>query len=522
MIYGKRYFTVTIAGLVWLAGSLAFPSGQDDGNTRDSPIPPGFFGTYEPAIETTWGGVSQMENNPWDLLIQKELGINVTYVPINQHPDVVSLEGNNKFRDMQIRASAGKLADMTDVWAQYASPLAQEITGTTESGIFDALRSDGRLMAIPGSMSTFDSYSFLWLRQDWLDHLGLSAPNKTEELMQIATAFTHNDPDGDGVDDTFAMILDKSLWGSSEGFFWSFGAYPDTWLIDGSRLVYGGVQSETKDALKALREMYEDGQIDRDWWRLSRSEAARALADIAGIAYGNHGMPFDLLVGWSPETIPRWNAFAPPSISGGPVRGELDPDMRVIYGVRHDYQYPESLVKMSNLYWEALYGPTGDYSYWSGVSGSGGLGGGRSNMSSSHWINWRAYRDIQSVYEGTTRPESLRGVSLDYYNNLTSHPDLAERWAWRTIFGLEGRSPFDTINRLNTEGKLFEDNFFGQLDMDLQTTWVSLKGFQLSVFVEIVTGVRAVADFDMFVQDWLDGGGAEITDAVSAWYRHQQ
>lgn len=44
-----------------------------------------------------------------------------------------------------------------------------------------------------------------YIRQDWLDRLGLSVPNGYEELTEIARAFTYRDPDKNGADDTYGF-----------------------------------------------------------------------------------------------------------------------------------------------------------------------------------------------------------------------------------------------------------------------------------------------------------------------------
>ena len=40
-------------------------------------------------------------------------------------------------------------------------------------------------------------------RQDWLDSLGLEVPDNVDELAEVARAFTENDPDGNGQNDTY-------------------------------------------------------------------------------------------------------------------------------------------------------------------------------------------------------------------------------------------------------------------------------------------------------------------------------
>ncbi|MBR1713386.1 MAG: hypothetical protein IJ717_00375 [Treponema sp.] len=41
------------------------------------------------------------------------------------------------------------------------------------------------------------------IRKDWLDKLGLSVPRTMDEYLDVMRAFTHNDPDGNGKNDTY-------------------------------------------------------------------------------------------------------------------------------------------------------------------------------------------------------------------------------------------------------------------------------------------------------------------------------
>lgn len=45
------------------------------------------------------------------------------------------------------------------------------------------------------------------IRKDWLDNLGLSIPETPEELLEICRAFTEDDPDGNGKDDTWGISM---------------------------------------------------------------------------------------------------------------------------------------------------------------------------------------------------------------------------------------------------------------------------------------------------------------------------
>ena len=46
------------------------------------------------------------------------------------------------------------------------------------------------------------TYTLLNVRQDWLDKLGLTVPKTVDDVYKVAYAFTYNDPDGNGKNDT--------------------------------------------------------------------------------------------------------------------------------------------------------------------------------------------------------------------------------------------------------------------------------------------------------------------------------
>ncbi len=46
----------------------------------------------------------------------------------------------------------------------------------------------------------------MWIRQDWLDNLGLEVPRTWDEMAAVAEAFVTQDPDGNGEDDTIGIL----------------------------------------------------------------------------------------------------------------------------------------------------------------------------------------------------------------------------------------------------------------------------------------------------------------------------
>ncbi|TQS70070.1 sugar ABC transporter substrate-binding protein [Rhodobacteraceae bacterium] len=66
--------------------------------------------------------------------------------------------------------------------------------------------SDGNYYAVPISAQAFA----LFVRKDWREALGMEQPKTWEEMRALAQAFTHDDPDGNGKDDTFGISIPAS------------------------------------------------------------------------------------------------------------------------------------------------------------------------------------------------------------------------------------------------------------------------------------------------------------------------
>ena len=84
---------------------------------------------------------------------------------------------------------------------------------------------DGKYYGVPTSAHTYA----LFIRQDWLNKLNLKAPTTWEELKNVAKAFTHDDPDGNGKNDTYGFTMPLATTRGyassfSSSYLWQAGA----------------------------------------------------------------------------------------------------------------------------------------------------------------------------------------------------------------------------------------------------------------------------------------------------------
>ena len=108
------------------------------------------------------------------------------------------------------------------------------------------------------------------IRTDWLDNLGLDMPETVDEFYEVIKAFTEDDPDNNGKDDTIGMTS-SGVWMMND-IFSAFGV-PTNHVMDHCitpdphedfRFNDGFLKPGMKPALEWLRKAYSNGYIDQE------------------------------------------------------------------------------------------------------------------------------------------------------------------------------------------------------------------------------------------------------------------
>ncbi len=141
---------------------------------------------------------------------------------------------------------------------------------------------DGKLYGVPRSRNL--GRNACSYRSDWADRLGLGHPETINDLYEMAVAFTNNDPDGNGKNDTYGFGLD-SWSGQWDIMFPWFGVH-NVWGFDeNGKLEYYAMQDEFKTALKEFQKWNSEGLINEGWNSLGAGKAEKEIFrnNIAGI-----------------------------------------------------------------------------------------------------------------------------------------------------------------------------------------------------------------------------------------------
>ena len=130
---------------------------------------------------------------------------------------------------------------------------------------------DGTFCALPNISVDTDGVYLYFIRQDWLDQLGLEVPKTVDELGEVAQKFKDAGLSPDyaiaGIDNggrTYSNFLNSSNNGYGfDAVYQAFNATPGYFLKDDSgELYWGTTTDEMKEALTTLHDWYEKGLIN--------------------------------------------------------------------------------------------------------------------------------------------------------------------------------------------------------------------------------------------------------------------
>jgi putative aldouronate transport system substrate-binding protein len=160
--------------------------------------PPSTDGAVQKKLEEITG---KQVNITWTPNASYEDKMNITLAS-SDIPQIMVVQ--SKSPGFVKNAEAGAFWDLTDKLADYPN------LKTTFPEVQNNASVNGKVYGVFRGRAPMRTA--VMFRQDWLDKLGLMAPETTEDLYKVAKAFTEQDPDGNGVNDTYGITIPK--WGA--------------------------------------------------------------------------------------------------------------------------------------------------------------------------------------------------------------------------------------------------------------------------------------------------------------------
>ena len=411
-----------------------------------------------------------------------------------------------------------QIADLTSAYADFASDSLKETIEFADKIAFDPVIFDQKLYAIPLTNDFADEITMMYIRDDWMQNLGLKAPTTMDELIEVAKAFVEQDPDGNGENDTYGIAMDMGLNYGFELIGHAYGAYRNIWIEDGNGgLAFSNIQPEFKETLKTMQDMYAMGIFDSEFAVKDIFKMVESIAQgEAGIYPGSFWAPFWML-GLNMENQPEANWKAYPIIKnkdGGYKPRALDTTHRFLV-VRKDFENPEAMVKLMNL-WQEIW--QGEYMDWFWDLQENKYDGIDIKSYSPIFFD-PPYKNLEKAYavrEAVKNQDPSTLVNpeqvLDY--DLINGDDAIQKWRTELVtlkaFPLLG----DECYNLN-----FQYNMFSGPNTPAITEKLPLVN-QVTErkLAEIIMGAP-IEEFETYVKEWREAGGDVLTEEINKWYK---
>ncbi|MDR1587198.1 MAG: extracellular solute-binding protein [Treponema sp.] len=126
---------------------------------------------------------------------------------------------------------------------------------------------DGKMIGVP-KVRPLVRRTIIY-RKDWAGKLGLKEPTNIEELYEFLKAFAYNDPDGNGVKDTYGLSTQTDL---GIRFFTFLHGAPNVWEPRNGEFVYHFTTPEYLDGLKFLKRLYDEKILHPEWATIPRNQ----------------------------------------------------------------------------------------------------------------------------------------------------------------------------------------------------------------------------------------------------------
>ncbi|SFA81951.1 putative aldouronate transport system substrate-binding protein [Cohnella sp. OV330] len=528
------------------ATGSAATSGQSSATTGNGDP----FGKYDPPIELhiaravdqawTYPQGDSIDDNVWYREYEKLLGVKIVHdwtaltgeynrklnvsIASGSLPEVFSVSASQ----LKQLADAGQLEDLTDVYEKYASDHTKKLQAGDGGAALASATFNGKLLAIPVVNAPFFESNLLWVRTDWLEKLNLSEPKALDDVFKISEAFTKQDPDGNGKDDTYGLAVNNYLYGpitSITGLSNAYHAYPQTWLKDVSgKVVYGSTQPEMKQTLAKLQEMYKAGQLDREFGVKDSNKVAE------DIAAGKFGMAFGAF--WNPAVLVdavrknpgmEWKSYAVSAVDGALVKANVGFSASGYTVVRKGAKHPEAVVKMLNLFEELVHGSRRDEGQFITVVENGNsINTSRLAVVQSGVSNEGAIDSIDLLRQAVNNEDVsiLKDAvtATDFYQPTVDYRKDKKIENWTMAHQFQG---LEVLLDNYTGDRLLMTAFGGQTPT-MTEKWATLDKLEKEIFTKIVMGAASVDEFDTFVADWNKLGGADILKEINEWLDSQK
>lgn len=444
----------------------------------------------------------------------------------NDLPDILVV-GESEFKKL---IKSDLIEDLTPYYETYASDTIKDNIDKTDGKAIANASVDGKMYGLPTVQAEADGYNLMWIRQDWLDELGLEAPTTVEELETVAKAFVDNNMGGENTVGILGPTINNRLYNdflsssnnmnNLDGIFQAYKSWPGFWVEDeDGNTVYGSTTPETKEALAELQKMYADGILDQELGVRKDSDETWKSGK-AGILFSPWWFGYNVKDCIANDAGAEWKAYAAPLADDGKWYAKLGGVGGSYCVVRKGYEHPEAAFVLNSFLrrdeGKFAQDTTLDAGYYPGrvviapvdecaytveqirkkVNGE--------ETDDYDPVNYKIM-DTDLAALDTCLNGSLDDLSIENWN--LDDPNFGRLYS--LLMGTGAQVDAEENGELvRTYSQTYSQT------ATMEKKWANLKKKEDETFLKIIIGEADVDTFDTFVEEWKSEGGDEITAEV--------
>lgn len=303
----------------------------------------------------------------WTVCAYEELESKLTLMfQSKDMPDVICLPTNYLGFDNVLKESAsGSIIPLDDLIEKYGPNIKKmfEETPATKTAV---TAPDGKIYSLPSAAVQAENHERfpqkLYIREDWLDNLGLEVPKTTDDWFNVLKAFKEDDPNGNGKKDEIPF----ATYGIVPSYYGSWGIsfnYNNNYLCvnDSGKVEYAYSTTAAKKALSFFNKMYsleyaELYDSESKWRTKIKNGLVGCFYHLADFTVAGNDLAEDYIM----MAPPQGDASVNPLMS---VSGNIDPNAFVI---TKSCKNPEAAMRWVDYlysedgYYLTTYGKPGD------------------------------------------------------------------------------------------------------------------------------------------------------------------
>jgi putative aldouronate transport system substrate-binding protein len=431
--------------------------------------------------------------------------------------DIIAVPTSNSKEKLSLTLASGEIPDILRLgWNEYLQ--------YAESGAFAALDdkiknypnlnkyftedmrprlkvSDGKVYGVP-SINTEGKWN-LYIRKDWLDNLKLPIPKTTDEYYNTMKAFTENDPDGNGKNDTVGYTS-----GTLHALVGAFGVGMGIYTMEGDKISTNTISQNYKKALQYINKLYKDKYIDPEAFNMKTEQVTEKIVN--GKAGSYTGWWSDgathMYANKMKEKNPKADLVAIDAITGPDGKGgmpQVEP-IESVWSVSTKSKYVNEIMGLFDFM-------VTDQGYRTG----------RYGLENLHWkqengkVTWIA---SQAADKKDSKGNAIDVADVSMYY-MFQRVDLYPEYFTTTNSEMDKLSAFNFAKASNI--KIIKNVFMGITTKELTDKSPEVYKYENDMRLKFILGQEPFENWDKYAENWKKLGGEEMRQSMLKVYNKQ-